>query len=106
MLELAGAPVTLVWRNDAGGLTGRVDGDRPRYIKWNPAGSAESLSAEAERLEWLEGRHPAPVVLDFVADGGAELLATEALPGRSAVDPYWVARPRDDVALLELCGLR
>ncbi|QIK62718.1 aminoglycoside 3'-phosphotransferase [Leucobacter viscericola] len=97
MLDAAGAPVTLVWLNRAGGLTGRVESGQPRFIKWNPAGSGESLAAEAERLEWLRGRHPAPEVLDLIENDGSELLITQALPGRSAVDSVWLARPDDAV---------
>jgi kanamycin kinase len=97
MAELAGADVTLVWLNEAGGLTGRVDGADPRYIKWNPAGSGESLAAEADRLRWLEGKHPAPAVVDLVDANGAELLMTSALPGISAVDDVWVERPDDAI---------
>jgi kanamycin kinase len=105
MSVLAAGPVTLVWENEVGGLTGRVEGDEPRFIKWNPANSGESLSAEAERLRWLEGRHPAPVVLDYVATGDAELMVTRALAGRSAVDPVWLDRPNDAVRAIAL-GLR
>jgi kanamycin kinase len=105
MLDRAEAPVRLVWQNASGGLTGLVDGTDARYIKWNPAGSGESLAAEAERLRWLEGRHAAPVVLDFVATESAELLVTRALPGRSAVDEEWSDRP--DVAIRAVAeGLR
>jgi kanamycin kinase len=103
--DLAGGPVTLVWENEVGGLTGRVDGDEPRFIKWNPLGSGESLAAEAERLRWLAGRHPAPIVVDFVVAGDAELLVTRALPGRSAVDPFWQVRPNDAVCAIA-AGLR
>jgi kanamycin kinase len=105
MLAIAGGPVTLVWQNLAGGLTGRVDGESPRFIKWNPNGSGESLAAEAERLRWLEGRHPAPVVIDFVATEGAELLVTRAIPGESAVDRAWVQRSDDAVRAIAT-GLR
>ncbi len=97
MREMAAGEVTLVWQNEAGGLTGRVGGPRPRYLKWNPAGSGESLSAEAERLRWLAGRHPVPAVLDLVVRGDEELLVTAALPARSAVDPTWTRRPEDAV---------
>jgi kanamycin kinase len=105
MIDVAGGPVTLVWQNEVGGLTGRVDGREPRYIKWNPKGSGESLWAEAERLRWLESRHPAPVVVDFVLTNEAELLVTHALPGRSAVDPAWVARPDAAIRAIAM-GLR
>jgi kanamycin kinase len=93
MADIAGDTLTLVWLNEAGGLTGRVDGVDPRYIKWNPEGSGESLAAEADRLRWLEGRHPAPVVIELVNVDGAELLVTRALPGLSAVDDVWVGDP-------------
>jgi kanamycin kinase len=93
MLAIAGAPVTLVWQNEVCGLTGRVDGTAPRFIKWNPRGSGESLAAEAERMRWLEGRHPAPHVVDYAETDAVELLVTDALPGRSAVDPEWAAQP-------------
>ena len=97
--------MTLVWENEVGGLTGRVDGDFPRYIKWNPRGSGESLAAEAERLRWLEGRHPAPILVDYVVTDAAELLVTRALPGRSAVDPSWITRPEDAIRAIAV-GLR
>jgi kanamycin kinase len=93
MQAIANGPVTLVWLNEVGGLTGRVDGDNPRFIKWNPIGSGESLAAEGRRLRWLSGRHPAPVVLDYHVDGEAELLVTEAIPGLSAVNDRWRQRP-------------
>jgi kanamycin kinase len=93
MARVAGAEVTLVWRNEVGGLTGRVDGPDPRYIKWNPTGSGESLLQEAERMGWLAGRHPAPRVLEYLLDDEAELLVTAALPGVSAVDERWRDEP-------------
>jgi len=105
MAALGGGPVTLVWENEVGGLTGRVGGDEPRFIKWNPLGSGESLADEAERLRWLGGRHPAPIVLDYAASDDAELLVTRALPGRSAVDAFWQARPSDAVQAIAR-GLR
>ncbi len=105
LARLAGGPVTLVWRNVAGGLTGRVDGPEPRFIKWNPAGSGESLAAEAERMRWLADRHPAPRVIDLHVTAEEELLVTAGLPGRSAVDPEWLDRPDEAVrAIAE--GLR
>ncbi len=43
-----------------------------------------SLADEAARLRWLEGRAPAPGVIDVVADGGREWLLMTALPGTNA----------------------
>jgi kanamycin kinase len=97
MRKLAHAPVSLIWQNEVGGITGRVDGPQPRFIKWNRLDSGESLAAEARRMRWLSGRHPAPVVLNYQVDGDVELLVTAALPGLSAVDPVWVARPNDAI---------
>lgn len=105
MREVAAGPVTLVWHNEAGGLTGRVDGARERYLKWNPAGSGESLTAEADRLRWLAGRHPVPEVLDLIVRGGEELLVTAAVPARSAVDPRWTRRPDEAIRAIAV-GLR
>jgi kanamycin kinase len=105
MLDLADGPVTLVWLNEVGGLTGRVHGADPRFIKWNPLGSGESLAAEADRLRWLEGRHPAPIVRGFMIDGDAELLVTGAIPGSSAVANEWAARPENAVRAIAQ-GLR
>ncbi len=105
MTAHAGGPVTLVWANEAGGLTGRTHGADPLFLKWNPAGSVESLAAEAERIHWLAGRHPAPELVEHVASDDGELLVTRALPGLSAVDTIWTADP--DTALRAIAeGLR
>jgi kanamycin kinase len=105
MMDVAGGPVELVWRNEVGGLTGRVDGAWPRFVKWNPLDSGESLAAEARRLRWLAGRHPAPEVIDYRRVGDVELLVTVALPGLSAVDPIWLAHPVDAIRAIAT-GLR
>ncbi|KAB1659624.1 aminoglycoside 3'-phosphotransferase [Pseudoclavibacter chungangensis] len=105
------APVTRpVWRNSVGGLTFAItDGDAPAaaqfYVKWNPRTTGESLADEAERLRWIRDRHPAPVVVELIADEHEEILVTRALPGSSAVAERWVADP--DTALRALGeGLR
>lgn len=86
-------PVELVWQNAVGGITARID--RPGgsiFAKWNPAGSIESLVAEAERMRWLaragsggSGAVPVPRVLDLLADASGELLITAAIDGASIV---------------------
>jgi len=92
VLELAaGRPTTPLWRNEAGGLTFRIEGVRESVVKWNPPGSSESLAEEAERLRWLSGRVPAPRVIEAGADASGEWLLSEAVPARSAVDPRWLA---------------
>ncbi|WP_230297957.1 aminoglycoside 3'-phosphotransferase [Actinomyces provencensis] len=105
MQEIAQGPVTLVWENMVGGLTGRVEGPEPRFVKWNPKPSHESLVHEAERMRWLEGRHPGPRVVALVDTPEAEVLVTAALPGLSAVDPRW-AGDTDDAVRAIASGLR
>ncbi|GAB6937275.1 phosphotransferase [Isoptericola variabilis] len=88
--------VTPVWRNVLGGLTFRLsaaDGAQ-RYVKWVPAGTPElDLDAEAARLAWAGRYTPVPRVLDRGDDDEGGWLLTAGLPGRSAVDPHWLARP-------------
>jgi len=87
--RLAGdAAVVAVWRNELGGLTFHVGADR--YVKWTPVGD---LAGEADRLRWASRFTTVPRVLGHGTDGDGSWLVTAALPGRSAVDPYWIARP-------------
>jgi aminoglycoside phosphotransferase len=53
---------------------------------------------EAQRLEWLQGRLPAPQVIHFEDDGRREHLLTTAVPGSMACDAYCM---RDEEALVE-----
>jgi kanamycin kinase len=100
---LAGdAPLELVWRNDLGGLTFRVD---DRYIKWNPRRTGADLERERVRLEWLAGRHPAPRVISAGHDDDAQWIVTEGLPGESAVGDRWRARRSEAIAAIAT-GLR
>ena len=88
--ELArGASLAPVWRNDYGGVTFRTDD--ARYIKHGPRNAESSFAGEAERLRWASPHIAVPRVLDEGADGTHEWIVTAALPGRSAVDPRWIA---------------
>jgi kanamycin kinase len=90
VVELAGSgPVDLVWRNDLGGLTFRLDGG---FLKWNPRRTGIDLEREHDRLLWISGRHPAPIVIDSGSDDDAQWLLTAALPGECAVGDTWRAR--------------
>lgn len=92
VLALArGAVVTPVWENAIGGLTFRTDDGR--YIKWGPRHLEASMADEAERMRWAAAWTPVPQVLGHGEDAEHEYLVTAALPGRSAVDPHWIARP-------------
>ena len=91
MARLAGsAELEAVWVNAIGGLTFRWD---EQYVKWLPAGAPVDLADEAARLRWAARWTAVPEVLDHGADDDGAWLVTRALPGRSAVDPYWLERP-------------
>lgn len=98
----AGRAAELVWRNELGGLTFRIGAT---FVKWNPAATGVDLARERARLEWLEGRHPVPRVIDHGRDGDAQWLLTEALPGQSAVGDTWRARRSEAIAAIAT-GLR
>ncbi|WP_072313219.1 phosphotransferase [Agrococcus sp. Marseille-P2731] len=110
-------PVELVWQNEVGGITARID--RPSgsvFAKWNPAGSTESLAGEAERMRWLarlvasrpgmhEGALPlaelaVPEVLELRIDASGEVLVTAALPGDSLVSAHGRRDPERAAAAL------
>ncbi len=93
----AGRPHHLVWQNEDA-LTFEVGADDDRcFVKWAPNSSPSDLVAEAERMTWAVRFTPVPVVLGGGADDLGRWLVTAALPGRSAVDPRWVAQPRSAV---------
>lgn len=86
-----GAVLTPVWRNHIGGVTFRTsDG---RFIKHGPVDAETSMAAEARHLAWARPYTAVPEVLGGGDDGDEEWLVTRALPGRSAVDPRWIADP-------------
>lgn len=90
--SLAGrTALTPVWRNSLGGVTFRTDDGR--YIKWGPHDAEANMRDEAERMRWARRWTTVPEVLDQGQDAAHEWLVTAALPGRSAVDPRWIADP-------------
>lgn len=98
----AGGPVELVWRNELGGLTFRIDAG---FVKWNPRQTGIDLEAERVRLQWLADRHPAPRVLRYGAHSYAQWLLTSPLPGTHAVGDGWRARRSEAIAAIAV-GLR
>lgn len=87
----AGTTATPLWRNAIGGITlGTDDG---RVVKVGPRNAETSMRAESERLRWAAPFTPVPEVIDTGEDGDVEWLVTRTLPGRSAVDPRWLADP-------------
>jgi kanamycin kinase len=98
----ADRPAELAWRNDLGGLTFRIGA---RYVKWNPRTTGVDLERERVRLEWLVVRHPAPRVISYGEDAGAQWMVTAAVPGESAVGDRWRARRSEAVRAIA-AGLR
>jgi kanamycin kinase len=84
-------PARVAWVNEVGGVTWAV-GDR--FVKWSPPSAGTDLTVEAERLRWASSWVSVPAVLSSgTTDDGGSWLVTAALPGRSAVDPRWLAEP-------------
>ena len=84
----------LVWHNEDA-LTYEITGGAERcFVKWSPVASRLDLAKEAERMAWAGAFHTVPRVLALGADNDGSWLVTAALPGRSAVDPRWIAEPR------------
>lgn len=107
---LSAAHVSPVWLNGAGGLTFSVASAGPAgaidfFVKCNPATTGESLADEAARLQWIQGRHQAPVVVGLIEVDGNEILLTKALSGLSAVSDRWKAQPNTALRALGI-GLR
>ncbi len=98
----ADRPADLVWRNELGGLTFRID---DQFVKWNPRRSGIDLEREQLRLVWLSSRHPAPRVIASGCDDEAQWLVTAALPGESAVGDTWRARRPEAIRAIAT-GLR
>jgi len=99
----SGRAMTLVWQNEAGGLTFEVeavDGAKRRFVKWAPAGSGLDLTAEAARMTWARQFHPVPQVLDHGTDVTGSWLVTAALPGGNAVTDRWTSEPATAVAAI------
>ncbi|MEV0238150.1 aminoglycoside 3'-phosphotransferase [Nonomuraea sp. NPDC050786] len=91
-----GDTVTPVWRNALGGLTFRLEDGHggTRYAKWVAVGTPEiDLASESERLAWAQQWVSVPHVIEHGKDADGAWLVTAAVPGRSAVDPRWLADP-------------
>jgi kanamycin kinase len=97
-------PVELVWRNELGGITARIDRPRgPVFAKWNPPGSPESLADEAVRMRWLAraASVPVPEVLGLHRDAASgDVLVTAAIPAPSIVSAAGLRDPEEAAAAL------
>jgi aminoglycoside phosphotransferase len=107
VLAVAGSrPVKAVWSNYHGGTTFEVGTAEDRcFVKWTPAGSPIDLDNERARLAWAIEFAPVPALLGHGRDADGSWLVTAALPGTSAVDERWKAKPATAVAAIG-AGLR
>jgi kanamycin kinase len=88
-----GRDVAAVWINELGGVTFRIGATgelSAEFVKSAPPQYVSQLKDEAVRLKWARPHIAVPEVLD----AGDGWLHTAGLPGRSAVDPRWLDRPR------------
>jgi kanamycin kinase len=100
---LAGWHRELAWESGPRTRTWRLTGPagQQRYLKCAPADAEVTLRGEAARLRWARRNGlPVPAVVVVGAAGPAEWLLTEALPGRTAIDPGLTADPAALVRML------
>jgi kanamycin kinase len=94
-------PIRRVWRNELDGVTFEIGADPHRvFAKWQPHSPLVDLAREADRLTWAAAHLRVPTVLQCGADDDGQWLVTAAVPGRSAVDPRWLAEPARAVAAI------
>ncbi|EOM75938.1 aminoglycoside 3'-phosphotransferase [Rhodococcus rhodnii] len=104
--RLAGdATIVPVWLNDVGGVTYRIDGPAPLYVKWQPPGCEIDLLREVARLDWAGALTTVPEPVEWGEDDTGTWLVTRGLPGTSAVSPEWLTEPEIAVRAVGL-GLR
>ena len=97
----AGRPVKAVWDNEVAGHTFQLgSGAEREFVKVALPHPSVNLTAEADKLAWAGPYLTVPRVLGIGRDGALTWLHTAGLPGRSAVDPQWVARPHAAVTAI------
>ncbi|QGN35297.1 phosphotransferase [Microlunatus sp. Gsoil 973] len=91
----AGAQIVLVWTNELGGRTFRVD--RPggaEFVKWCPDHPEIDLELEATKLRWAGRYITVPPVIGHGRDSARSAwLHTRGIPGTTAIAPEWKDRP-------------
>lgn len=97
--------VRIAWNEYPGTTTYRLGSAdaRVRYVKVAESTSVVSLVGEAERMRWLAGRLPVPVVIDVGQTDELVWLITEGLPG---VDLLRLPRPGAERAGMSGLALR
>lgn len=91
----AGAPIVLVWTNELGGRTYRIDlPDSTEFVKCCPDHPEFDLELEAAKLRWAGRYVTVPPVLGHGRDSvSSTWLHTRGIPGRTAIAPEWKALP-------------
>jgi aminoglycoside 3'-phosphotransferase II len=98
---VAGATWEQVTRGESGAQVYRLtNGAETRYLKVEPRRPHDELHGEAERLRWLQGRLPVPVLRYAGVDEHQSYLLTSEVPGTDATDERWLSDPARLVALL------
>lgn len=85
----------MVWQNELGGRTYRIDRPSGReFLKWCPDHPEFDLELEAEKLTWAGRYVTVPPVIGHGRDSATSAwLHTVGIPGDTAVAPEWKARP-------------
>jgi kanamycin kinase len=87
-----GWSATFVYRLVPGATTWRLTapgGGAVRFAKVDSTGRWPTLRDEADRMVWAAPYLPVPRVVALEQFGHTSVLLTDALPGRTAVDPSW-----------------
>jgi len=92
----AGAPIVLVWTNELGGRTYRIDRiDGAEFVKWCPDHPEFDLELESAKLAWAGDFVTVPPVIGCGRDTESSAwLHTRGIPGTTAIAPEWKARPQ------------
>ena len=103
----AGAPITLVWQNDLGGHTYRIDRRTgSEFVKWCPDHAEIDLELEAAKLTWAGQYVSVPPVIGHGRDSATSAwLHTVGIPGTTAIAAEWKAEPETAVRAIG-AGLR
>lgn len=101
-----GRPFEVVWRNELGGLTFRIDDSTSGlYVKWLPIGSGVDVAVEIAKLQWASAYTPVPTFIDRGSDTEGSWIVTKSIDADNAVAARWKQDPKRATAALGT-GLR
>lgn len=103
---IKGRRFEVVWLNDFGGLTFRIDDTASsRYVKWLPVASEVDVTVEVAKLRWASAYTPVPIVIEWGSDTEGSWIVTESIVADNAVTTRWKRDPVRAAAALG-AGLR